>query len=104
MPEKFIHPDGEHVTEEQVQQAKQEAALLTARAALLEANPIETRRQCTATNRAGTRCGRAPIPGGMVCDRHGGKAPQTIAAAQARLRSLWEPLFEVFTEAVDTWR
>ncbi len=45
---------------------------------------LESRR-CTATNRLGERCGRAPIPGGAVCVLHGGRAPQTVAAAKARL-------------------
>lgn len=43
------------------------------------------RRRCTATNREGERCGRAPIPGGTVCVNHGGKAPQTAAAAAMNL-------------------
>ena len=42
-------------------------------------------RRCSTTNRSGDRCGRSPIPGGMVCKFHGGGAPQTIAAARARL-------------------
>jgi hypothetical protein len=42
-------------------------------------------RRCNATNRAGEQCGRAPIYGGDVCDKHGGKAPQTVAAAKRRL-------------------
>jgi hypothetical protein len=46
--------------------------------------PLDLRR-CTATNRAGERCRRAPIPGGNVCVMHGGRAPQTIAAAKAKL-------------------
>jgi hypothetical protein len=41
--------------------------------------------RCTATNRAGEQCGRAPIPGGSVCNFHGGRAPQIVAAAQRRL-------------------
>lgn len=44
-----------------------------------------TRRQCTATNRSGERCGRAPIPGGTVCRVHGGAAPRVKAAAERRL-------------------
>ncbi len=39
---------------------------------------------CTATNRQGKRCGRAPIVGGTVCASHGGKAPQVEAAAHRR--------------------
>lgn len=44
-----------------------------------------TRRRCTATNRSGERCGRAPIPGGTVCRVHGGAAPAVKAAAERRL-------------------
>ena len=43
--------------------------------------------RCKGTNRAGTRCERSPIPGGMVCAYHGGRAPQTIEAAKRRLLS-----------------
>lgn len=41
--------------------------------------------KCTATNRAGNRCGRYPVPGGTVCTSHGGRAPQVRAAAARRL-------------------
>jgi len=51
----------------------------------------DTRRQCTATNRSGNRCGRAPIIGGTVCKAHGGGAPQVIRAARLRLAELVEP-------------
>lgn len=43
------------------------------------------RRQCAGTNKSGSQCGRAPIPGGTVCNFHGGKAPQVANAARARL-------------------
>jgi hypothetical protein len=42
-------------------------------------------RRCTATNRAGERCWRQPIPGGYVCVNHGGRAPQVKQSAKARL-------------------
>ena len=42
-------------------------------------------RQCTATNRAGERCQRQPIPGGEVCVMHGGRAPQVQQSAKMRL-------------------
>lgn len=48
-------------------------------------NESPARRQCTATNRAGEPCRRAPILGGTVCAVHGGKAPQVIAAARLKL-------------------
>jgi hypothetical protein len=44
-----------------------------------------TNRQCTATNRAGERCGRWAIRGGTVCANHGGKTPAVQAAATRRL-------------------
>lgn len=43
------------------------------------------KRQCTAHKKNGERCRRAPIKGGTVCPKHGGKAPQVRAAAQRRL-------------------
>ncbi len=47
--------------------------------------------QCTATNKAGKRCGGAAIKGGNVCRIHGGSAPQVRAAANARLQALVHP-------------
>jgi hypothetical protein len=44
--------------------------------------------RCTARNRLGVRCGRAPIVGGTVCKFHGGGAPQVREAALDRLRAL----------------
>jgi hypothetical protein len=43
-------------------------------------------RRCTATNRAGQRCGRWAIKGGSVCKNHGGAAPQVAAKANERLQ------------------
>ena len=43
------------------------------------------KRQCTAKNRRGEPCGRAPIKGATVCYAHGGRAPQVKAAAKRRL-------------------
>lgn len=45
----------------------------------------DLQRRCTAHNRRGTQCGRAPIPGGTVCRHHGGGAPAVKAAAERRL-------------------
>jgi hypothetical protein len=43
------------------------------------------RRQCVAQSKqSGQRCKRAPIPGGVVCVMHGGKAPQVRAEAERR--------------------
>jgi hypothetical protein len=61
-------------------------------------------RQCTATNRAGERCQRQPIPGGHVCAVHGGKAPQTVAAAKLRLLAMVELVLGVLDEVLAAWR
>lgn len=50
---------------------------------------MDGRVRCTATNRQGKPCGRAPILGGTVCNMHGGKAPQVIAKAKERLKALY---------------
>lgn len=50
-------------------------------------DPIDDAPRCTATSRSGNRCKRRPIPGGTVCAMHGGKAPQVVAAAEARLQA-----------------
>lgn len=42
-------------------------------------------RRCTARNRRGDRCGRAPVPGALVCSMHGGAAPQVAAVARTRV-------------------
>jgi hypothetical protein len=42
------------------------------------------REQCTATRRDGQPCEAPAIPGGLVCKRHGGGAPQVKIAAQHR--------------------
>lgn len=59
-------------------------------------------RQCVGTNRAGDRCLRAPIPGGAVCVMHGGKAPQTIAAARQRLLEGVEPAIVRLLKFIET--
>ena len=63
----------------------------------------ELDRRCTALNRSGERCGRAPIPGGRVCLLHGGAAPQAQAAAKTRLLAMVEPVLGVFESIVETW-
>ena len=45
-------------------------------------------RQCRATNRQGTRCGRAAIIGGTVCNLHGGKTPVAIVNAHTRIQEM----------------
>lgn len=47
-------------------------------------DPMDGRRRCTGTNRAGNRCGRAPAKGAKVCSFHGGKAPQVVRKAKER--------------------
>lgn len=59
-------------------------------------------RQCSATSRAGTRCSRAPIPGGFVCRMHGGGNAEVIAAARARLLALVDPALAGLTKGLKT--
>lgn len=56
-------------------------------------------RRCTATNRHGEQCSRAPIVGGYVCSQHGGNAPLARRAARERLLMLVEPALEVLHRA-----
>lgn len=49
-------------------------------------------RQCTAHRKNGDRCRVSAIKGGTVCAKHGGSAPQTVAAARRRLLAAAEPL------------
>lgn len=51
-------------------------------------------RRCTAKNRKGERCNKAPIRGGYVCAMHGGNIPQVRAAAQRRMFALQEPAID----------
>lgn len=62
----------------------------------MEASVALAPRRCTATNREGEPCRNSPIPGGSVCVFHGGRAPQTVAAARARLVSMVEPVLSAF--------
>jgi len=52
--------------------------------------PTHEPRRCTAKSRTGP-CKKAPIRGGMVCDRHGGRAPQVKRKAAERLADLIDP-------------
>ena len=56
--------------------------------------------RCTATNRFGQRCGRAPIRGGTVCFKHGGGAPQVKLAAMERLRKLQDPAIDRLAQLI----
>lgn len=60
------------------------------------------RRQCTATNRRGERCGQAPILGGTVCKTHGGSAPQVRRKAALRLQELIDPAIGVLAREMVT--
>lgn len=42
--------------------------------------------RCTAHTKAGNPCGQPPMNGQGVCRKHGGKAPQSLAAAERRLQ------------------
>lgn len=56
---------------------------------------MDAKPQCTATAKgSGQRCKRLPIPGGTVCVKHGGGAPQVQEAALARLRRLQTPALD----------
>lgn len=58
------------------------------------------RPKCRATNRAGNQCGRYAVPGGMVCNMHGGKAPQVRDKARLRLISMIEPALSVLSDVM----
>ena len=62
----------------------------------------DTKRQCTATNRAGQRCRRAPIPGGFVCTNHGGKIPAVQKTARERLLAMVDPALDALLRALRT--
>lgn len=49
---------------------------------------VPDEQRCTATSRqTGRRCGARRVPGATVCHWHGGKAPQTKAKAEERVRT-----------------
>jgi hypothetical protein len=62
-----------------------------------KSNPMETQHpmdgpRCAATAKgSGARCKRRPIPGGSVCVKHGGAAPQVRRKAAERLADLIDP-------------
>jgi hypothetical protein len=62
----------------------------------------DTGRQCTATNRAGERCGRAPVPGCVVCSLHGGKVPAVQKAGRERLLAMVEPALDALLRFLRT--
>ncbi len=53
---------------------------------------MDDARRCTAKSvRSGQRCKKAAILGGVVCQTHGGGAPQVKRAARERLNDLIDP-------------
>lgn len=44
--------------------------------------------KCSARKKDGTPCGRYAIRGATVCPKHGGSAPQVVAAAKRRLAAM----------------
>ena len=58
-------------------------------------------RRCRATSKqSGQRCKRFAIPGGTVCNIHGGGAPQVQQAAKDRLAALVDPAITRLGELV----
>jgi hypothetical protein len=56
---------------------------------------------CTATAKgSGQRCKRRPIPGGTVCVKHGGGAPQVRGKAMERLFALQHPALDALEELI----
>ena len=51
--------------------------------------------RCTARANSGIRCNNAAIPGGTICRKHGGAAPQVRQAAVLRLLQLEQPMITV---------
>jgi hypothetical protein len=62
----------------------------------------DTTRRCTATNRAGERCGRAPIVGGFVCVMHGGAVPAVRKSARERLLAMVDPALDALLRFLRT--
>jgi hypothetical protein len=60
-------------------------------------------RRCTATSKTtGQPCGAYAIHGGFVCGYHGGKAPQTVAAAKRRLVEMVDASLRYINRALET--
>lgn len=62
-------------------------------------NPTVDQR-CHARNRAGKQCGHWPARGQRVCHMHGAKAPQNLAAAEERMRSLVHPAITALAQLI----
>jgi hypothetical protein len=66
-------------------------------------NPVLGRgRRCTATNRAGEQCKRAPIIGGFICVMHGGGARHVREAARDRILGMVDPALDVLLRALNS--
>lgn len=64
-------------------------------------DPELGRARCTATAKStGNRCRKRPIPGGPVCSKHGGNAPQVRKAAKLRLAELVDPAVATYARAL----
>ncbi len=58
--------------------------------------------RCTARAKGtGERCKRRPIPGGTVCVKHGGGAPQVQFVAEERLKALQPPAVRKLAHWID---
>lgn len=61
--------------------------------------------QCRATSKqSGEQCKRSAIKGGLVCNIHGGKAPQVKASAEARIEEAKNKLLEMIEPAIPIYR
>lgn len=67
-------------------------------------DPELGRRRCTASNRSGNRCKRAPVAGAVVCTMHGGAAPQVQRSARQRLAALVEPALDALATVLEDER
>lgn len=85
MPSKPRTPE-QQTAERQQQRVRRTNDLVKNAAAI-----VEGERRCRANKSNGEPCPKFAIKGGMVCDSHGGRAPQVKARAQKRLLALVEP-------------
>jgi len=60
----------------------------------------ETQRRCMARNKQGNPCGRWAMTAQAVCDRHGGKAPGALRAANERVLTAFRALLPAALQKV----
>jgi hypothetical protein len=60
------------------------------------------RRKCRAHTSAGKPCQRDPVKGALVCQVHGGAAPQVKNAARKRLLAAADPAAAKLVELLDS--